>query len=658
MHSGSFIGLLLLVLGSIRGEVVTVADQLSKSIVQCSWESAPAWSELPVAKKASIVVIPFPPKKVEVEVWESLPATMTSANHLLGHSLRTDRYVNVVTGNMWQVPAEHKRQNRKYCTDLSRKVSRDHSAKGLDLYKSNSSVVKTSTYYVAQMHDVIIQEQGVVALHCGEKGSGIGYYQPVASCETFYRFIGKRFVANCHKNLTSHGVSFSQMMEDSERHGSTCFPQEVLEPGWLNKRKKKDKDGNLLPPRLRVARDIRLVTYDRVFMATAGWDHNYHHFIIDSLTRIVRHLDWLRANPDVKIHLRSFERDMKNEKMIASGQLLRSKFWELLGIDQSRLISGPVAARTAWVPRESKCNDPLEMAFEVRLLADVMKRASRARLKKARDAGKIPPSHRGARRRRLSTTDSGGGRGGSGAGGQRMKQKQKKRRRRARKNALFEDDYIDDDGLERGRANPVRSYRKTYQKIDFGGLDESGAGSGAREDEEIPEVLLQALASPQPIVLVQQRYCASQEDCDKTWREWNNTMADTVVAGFRKSFPDHLVLKASDSDVALKRCVWCQVALYQRASVLVGIHGAGLTNLMFMAPGTVLVELTGEFDGRMAPVCGYHGPLAAAFGVHHYLWLWVWKITMRHNPMYPRADEFEALAGEVREFVSTLQVQS
>jgi len=33
----------------------------------------------------------------------------------------------------------------------------------------------------------------------------------------------------------------------------------------------------------------------------------------------------------------------------------------------------------------------------------------------------------------------------------------------------------------------------------------------------------------------------------------------------------------------------------------VGIHGAGLTNIMFMKPGGTLVEITGEFDGRMAP---------------------------------------------------------
>ena len=131
-------------------------------------------------------------------------------------------------------------------------------------------------------------------------------------------------------------------------------------------------------------------------------------------------------------------------------------------------------------------------------------------------------------------------------------------------------------------------------------------------------------------------------------------MTDTVVSSFQHAFPDHLVLKASDNDTALTRCVWCQIILYQHASVLVGIHGAGLTNIMFMAPGTVLVELTGEYDGRMAPVCGYHGPLAAIFGVHHYLWLWVWKVTMRHPPLYPTEGDFLTLSKEVKEFIATI----
>lgn len=46
---------------------------------------------------------------------------------------------------------------------------------------------------------------------------------------------------------------------------------------------------------------------------------------------------------------------------------------------------------------------------------------------------------------------------------------------------------------------------------------------------------------------------------------------------------------------------------------------------MFMKPNSVLIEITGQFDGRMMPVCGYHGPLAAIFGVHHYVYYYDWR---------------------------------
>lgn len=45
-----------------------------------------------------------------------------------------------------------------------------------------------------------------------------------------------------------------------------------------------------------------------------------------------------------------------------------------------------------------------------------------------------------------------------------------------------------------------------------------------------------------------------------------------------------------------------------------------MTNMMFMKPGGVVVEIVGMFDGRMLPLCGYHSSLAAIFGLHHYIY--------------------------------------
>lgn len=47
--------------------------------------------------------------------------------------------------------------------------------------------------------------------------------------------------------------------------------------------------------------------------------------------------------------------------------------------------------------------------------------------------------------------------------------------------------------------------------------------------------------------------------------------------------------------------------------------------MIFMPPGGVVVEIVGVFDGRMLPVCGYHGALAALFGLHHYIYYFDYK---------------------------------
>lgn len=88
----------------------------------------------------------------------------------------------------------------------------------------------------------------------------------------------------------------------------------------------------------------------------------------------------------------------------------------------------------------------------------------------------------------------------------------------------------------------------------------------------------------------------------------------------------------SSSDTKSVECLACQIHAYSQADVIVGIHGAGMTNVMFMQPGSLLVEIVGQFDGRMLPLCGYHGPLNSVFGVHHYIYYYDWKANAPLDP--------------------------
>jgi hypothetical protein len=66
---------------------------------------------------------------------------------------------------------------------------------------------------------------------------------------------------------------------------------------------------------------------------------------------------------------------------------------------------------------------------------------------------------------------------------------------------------------------------------------------------------------------------------------------------------------------------------------------------MFMRPESLVVELVGEFHGNTMPYCGFHGPLAANYGVHHYIHYWDWKLTKDMRGL-----DFGKVVREAREF--------
>ena len=110
-----------------------------------------------------------------------------------------------------------------------------------------------------------------------------------------------------------------------------------------------------------------------------------------------------------------------------------------------------------------------------------------------------------------------------------------------------------------------------------------------------------------------------------------------------KVFPHHQIMIFSDKDKEMMLCMPCQAQLFNRAEVVVGVHGAGLTNAVFMNPGGILVEAVPHYDSRHAPITGIFARLAGMNGLSHYSY-------SKREGFHP-----EKLANETRSFYDAVK---
>ncbi len=114
-------------------------------------------------------------------------------------------------------------------------------------------------------------------------------------------------------------------------------------------------------------------------------------------------------------------------------------------------------------------------------------------------------------------------------------------------------------------------------------------------------------------------------------RQWSDEFSLVILAALSVAFPGYEVQLFSDRDVAMMTCHACQVRVFAETDVLIGVHGAGLANMLYMKPNSAVVEL-GPYgnDGRCLLGGGPFSRLAAVLAhnylVHHppyeeYLWI-------------------------------------
>lgn len=261
---------------------------------------------------------------------------------------------------IWQLPETHPRNSmRGQCVGFAK----DSAQNALSIYKERKSLMEPFYILRFKNNEIFIHDDGVVSVKNG-------YWQMHENCELIYKFIGRKRKHKCNQQLERLGITWETMIKDIKAGKFTeankdkdyygCKGEEII-----HKPKKMMKWGSEKYILKNITNPLPAY-HKRVFMITAGWDSNYHHFIIDSVIRMVRYMDFLQNNPDIMIHIRTIEKYSLLERYIQGGIDTRNRILNLLNIDPKRIINGSVVADEVFIPRAGVCNSQMSHPLEVR----------------------------------------------------------------------------------------------------------------------------------------------------------------------------------------------------------------------------------------------------------------------------------------------------
>jgi hypothetical protein len=323
-----------------------IEESLKRNVLgSCTWKFMETGSgqvpSLSTSKTSGeLVTIVSRPSTKEMVEYHRLTPTLTMANPALSvGNVKCKPFAEVWkanTQNSWQLPPSHPRSNKTVCIEASKIASQSPTA----FYGEMKAA--TDPFYVIRVENAIIHEQGILGLSCG-------YVQLHEGCETIYKFIGRRWHQKCHSNITSNSKGWDAYFDRRSESEWTSAEISSL--------------SSCLAPKEKVDRPKRV---ERAFLITAAWDGNYHHFISDGLSRLIRYYDFLQANPDIKIHIRFSEQHARKAHYKEASRITRERLLTYLNISLSRIVFGTIVANEVFLPKSTKCNEPLTHALELR----------------------------------------------------------------------------------------------------------------------------------------------------------------------------------------------------------------------------------------------------------------------------------------------------
>jgi len=102
-------------------------------------------------------------------------------------------------------------------------------------------------------------------------------------------------------------------------------------------------------------------SYPHVFVVTQYWGEGYFHSIVENMPRIVLYIDFLLANPDIRIHVKS------SPKI--------KELMKLYHLDPARIVTGTIQADVIYVPQGGSCTRSA-CSLCVRMMADMFAKIS------------------------------------------------------------------------------------------------------------------------------------------------------------------------------------------------------------------------------------------------------------------------------------------
>jgi hypothetical protein len=245
--------------------------------------------------------------------------------------------------------------------------------------------------------------------------------------------------------------------------------------------------------------------YDKVFVMTQYDDTQIGQFILEALPKLVYHLEYIKANKDVRIHY-GFSKLPELPSFV-----LPNLFLNWLGIGD-RLVNGTIYAKEVIMPREGGCQDVAYNAWE------------------------------------------------------------------------------------------ALNMRETFIRM-------------AAED---PRSAAISVKKRKVLVLTRSAGRFVQNKYDVDIRSWPSDTLTVLLQKLAETFPDLDVDVFSDSNSTLMLCQPCQVRMFSNAEIVIGHHGAGLTNMLYMPRGGLAVEVIPSFDAKHSPGIGIFPRVANIVGLHHY----------------------------------------